>query len=647
MSVANPEIPEPTEETRQYNLSTLERARAAKAAKRQKRLEEEAMTQAKKSTAMANAPFDNEKAQEIASMYETVSLSIMQLINNRWVSLHDNYVTETKNIFTPNAILESLGGGGQFKVLARDTENLGSILMGWTVGINKPPRPPARNAEPIPPFGFDPFSLPTGPTPPPMPLPQVAPQPVPTQLPTAPQDPMQYPPQAPPPGLPPQYRTLPIDQQWAYYNMMQQTQQARTGIDAAAQVALSQVNALQSEKGQLMAALAAKDAALTAATKATDDKLERLERDFQRQLDEAKMARQKAEADAIEARHKADMEARDARHKADMDARDAANREALARITAKLESGGNEKKSEGGFVQYIPLALEWMRMNSSKDEGERNRAMEQQKLMIASMKREPGIEAEAMKHIVELLKSKADEKMANTESQIMMIKTIGDFIKDQQGEEPPVWVGIAQNFVEMLKGGMVGAAAQGVQIPGAPPPQKLEGGEEAPGTTTVVQDDNLSVDERKALVQWQRFKAIDEPAAKMTFMAFDSPKMPPEFQTSEWRLLIFNLHRRMDPVKLAELTANHMEHLLEFGMISPQFRPVFDKPREMLEVVVMALPIAALDKEYATAFLDELVDEIVFRVTEKKRVEKEEAEEEAEEKAAASNGAVVEAEATP
>lgn len=613
----------PTADQRAYVIANLAKAREAKAAKAAAKKAEEAQMVATKKAAGPSSENDGpdlDKVNELIAMYPQVSCDIRHHIGGSWKMTNENYLVETKELLTFTNHLTALEGGGKYSVRVRDPNNLGEMLMPVIkYNINQPPRVAARAPDP---WAVGPVA---------MPIPDFVPTPVPQSAPFTPQphqEPAPMQPQYPPPGLPMQYRSLPVEQQWNLYYA--QSAQRTQGLEPAGQVAMTQVQQLLAEKGRLEASLAGVTARAEADRRALEDKIASVQREQERQLQAERDRANRAEAEAREARHRADMERIQA-------ASDAKFESLKAELVAQRTAPKTEEKKGGGFETlgiFIPVILEWLRANSAKDEAERNRSFENMKLLMASTKRDQSpIEVEMMKSFTEMMKLKGEEKISDAEAKVLMLGAISNFIKEREGDAEPWWLPVVTGMIESAKGIGTAIIASKTQVPGQP---ALPEGPHQPviqGTVEVQGEPvNVSVHEQYERQQWEAFLKVDDQAARMTAMAFQSPQMPAAMHTPEWRMLIFNLHaRKTDPEKLAELAVNHLENQREFGMLPPTFKAVFETPAPVLELVVKALPIWAVDQAYAQAFLDAAVEEITDREAERKQVEREEAEEAAEE----------------
>lgn len=448
---------------------------------------------------------------------------------------------------------------------------------------------------------------------------------------------MQTPPY-PPPGVPPQFQGLPLQQQWMmYYAQVAQQQQQRPGGGtwASDQLAMQQVNNLIGEKSRLEATLTAERAQAATAQKATDDRITALQKDLERQRDDERKRADKAEADARETRLRADAQAREDALKAE-----------IAKISARLDAGMQKPaESVAGPEKWaflVPILTTYLSNQASKGEAELKRSMDMMKIMLDSQKKEPNAaEATLTKAMIDMMKLRNDEKAAGTEAQVMMLGALSNFIKDQQGPNPPWWLPMIESVVESIKAGVTTAVVASSQGPGAPAPQHLPSPQQPRG---VVETHAEPVQGPPGMApaeaaQWQGFMKENEVAAKATYMAYQSPQMPTDLKTPEWRILIFNLHCKEDPDEFAPIVADHLEHQRTFGLLPESFAAVFTEPAKAFSTVLKALPIGSMDPPYAEAFLAAIVKEITDRETERARVAREEAEEEAKEAAKAASTA--------
>jgi hypothetical protein len=127
----------------------------------------------------------------------------------------------------------------------------------------------------------------------------------------------------------------------------------------------------------------------------------------------------------------------------------------------------------------------------------------------------------------------------------------------------------------------------------------------------------LTPEQQKEHAQWQKFASIDPQLANVVYAIFQNPALPIEMNTPEFRLLLWNLHRKVELDVLVDALANHLDHLREFALIPPQFSGVFEKPRQILGTVIKVLPISQMDPEYANNFIDAITDEIEQREAER------------------------------
>lgn len=392
------------------------------------------------------------------------------------------------------------------------------------------------------------------------------------------------------------------------------------------------------------------NAALKADVAKKDEKLSSLEEKFETRFKQMQDDAARAREDAREERHRADMRA----------------------LEARIDGGGSSGRrgtfdglaAFAGPLATIGTALITSRGESSRADAERaitlqkmstDQQMNLLQMLVANAK---GEDKELLKYLMDTVRSKADERVAGTESQIMMLKALGDFIQGQAGPEEPWWLPMVKEIFTTMQAGIATATLSRANasppglpgttqqaLPGAAPQQAQPQVTVQPGPQPGQQQQTttLTQEQSRALAQWENFKKTDEAAARLTFEAYQSQAMIPELDTWEWRALIFNLHLRMDPEVLAEIVADHLEHLRTFNLLPQAFVTIFQQPRAVMTIVLKLMPISRVDPKYAETVLDEIVGEIEFREKERKLVEADEAKdaaaEAAKQKAGGTNGA--------
>lgn len=569
-------------------LDNLAKARAAKAAK--KELE---MSKEKQRTAVA-PEIDPDKVSELLGLYDRVSLEIKRTDRQGKIGTIDtDYHIDTKQLNTLEKVIENLCGGGDFVCRVRDRDDLNHVLIDkFRVRIEAPPRPKPKDTAPWATAPLD-HPLPTATT---MQPPQFQPQF------DANMNLLPPPPTAP---IPPMIRDRPAQDQWYYLNELLRQQQAQQPqVVGGERIALQQVQQQLQKQAQLEAQLARKEEQISSVTANFDAKIAMLTQKMEQQREEERRRADKAERDAIETRHAAD----------------------LARLEAKF----GEKKSGGlsdpAFLTALgtiltPFVVGYMENARTERKLEMERFLanskmtqDQQKEFQALMlqmhnKKDGGNEAKLMDLLIQ-------QNQGKTESNIMMLKAISEFTKDMSPAEEPFWLGPVKQMLGAVEGAVAMAGMKagpgGGGAPPALPAQGLSGAEQPAPTTTV-----LTSEQQFEQQQWARFAQIDQEAARITFTVFQNPQLPAAMRTPEFRTLIFNLHLKHDPEKLADAFANHLEHLRDFGLIPAQFTGVFEQPKQILGTVVRILPIYGMDAAYANAFVEAAAEEITAREEER------------------------------
>ena len=90
-------------------------------------------------------------------------------------------------------------------------------------------------------------------------------------------------------------------------------------------------------------------------------------------------------------------------------------------------------------------------------------------------------------------------------------------------------------------------------------------------------------------------------------------RLPADFQTQEWRIIVLALHQAEQDETGVETVANfisgHIAHLINFGLPLPEaLRDVQTDPARALDRVLAPLPIAKSAPEFARAVLESVIE---------------------------------------
>lgn len=90
-----------------------------------------------------------------------------------------------------------------------------------------------------------------------------------------------------------------------------------------------------------------------------------------------------------------------------------------------------------------------------------------------------------------------------------------------------------------------------------------------------------------------------------------TPQIPPAFKTQEWRDLIFRIHMKLDVATVADKFVTLLRTLKRRNAVPPALAGVFTDPEEAITRIIGALPIIAMDVNYAVALRDLVVDTLL------------------------------------
>jgi hypothetical protein len=202
-------------------------------------------------------------------------------------------------------------------------------------------------------------------------------------------------------------------------------------------------------------------------------------------------------------------------------------------------------------------------------------------------------------------------QQGTVQGQMMMTKMVTEFIdqmtKDNGGDRP-WWAPMLEGLVH----GVQDAApiiASLVQSQGQP---ALPGG--APKAPPAQQQTTTSTQTSApqggyAPMSWDALEKLDPQAAQVVKQVYALLPANLGFHTDEWRILLFNFHRRVEPEAMADLLLTHLENCKNFGTLPVVLQNVEADP-EQLRPFLMGLPIGRQDPAYASAVIDIVVSAI-------------------------------------
>jgi len=179
----------------------------------------------------------------------------------------------------------------------------------------------------------------------------------------------------------------------------------------------------------------------------------------------------------------------------------------------------------------------------------------------------------------------------NHQSKLMMMKMMSDMIIQQAemaNPDEPSWMPAVRSILEAVGGlgqGPIGAAIQ----------RKLSNGQRQIPPQAGPQAQAQAQAQAQEDEVWQQLADTNKDAAALTKMVLDTIPPSAGFHTHEWRMLIFNIHAKVDPADLAPKLADHLAHSAEYAMLPEVLANVFSEPEAALTPVIMGLPIARTD----------------------------------------------------
>lgn len=559
----------------------------------------------------------------IATGFPQVNLVVRRRApNGRFEAVVAGHIIDTVDLLDIEAKIAGLSGGGVYEVESRDPADLGNFIIPRFVvqvaGVAKPSPHMVANATGMPPAGLGGLGVssfaPAGsfggwgaqaPTPPAM---------------YDPNGRMQ-----PPPDLPNVYRSYPIEQQWHLWQQLNPGKLPQGASMHSDQVAMYAEQNAQREKQALMA----ENARLGSKV---DQLLERIN---------------KSEIAAEKARHQGEMEA----------------------LRAEVRAMQHKDVSPQGIAQlaalapFVPVFVEWVKSRSTTDTNAMQAQNKQMELLVSRLdsNKKPDTQTIEMLKVlapiaapilISMVENRSPSAVAtaNIESlkaQTAMMEFMGDFVKkhaDSQ-EQEPWWLPIVHSTFESLKDMIAQRALSGGGAPAGLPsgqPQQSTAIQQAkpvqqPARRSAPQV--LAVDPNNP-AHWAALAKQNPQAAEMTRMVFANLSPDLGFHTHEWKVLLYNLHIKLDPGEFAQFLADHLDHLATFGMLPPVLVEIGARPLEILAQVIGSMPIAKVDPQYAQAVVEKSAAEILQRLREREKVAAEDAEDAQEAVAVAAVAAV-------
>lgn len=219
--------------------------------------------------------------------------------------------------------------------------------------------------------------------------------------------------------------------------------------------------------------------------------------------------------------------------------------------------------------------------------------------------------------LLQWLENRSPETMlavqqGTVQGQMMMTKMVTEFIdqmtKDQGGERPwwaPMLEGLVNGVQDAapLLAHMVQSRGQ---QPALPPPQRQPQPQSPSGATQPTQAPESA---QYAPMSWEALEQVDPQVAAIVKQVYGILPTSLGFHTNEWRILLFNFHRRVEPETMADLLLTHLENCKNFGTLPTVLDKIEENP-ETIRPFLMQLPIGRQDPEYAKAVVDLVVGAI-------------------------------------
>jgi hypothetical protein len=578
---------------------------------------------ARKNPVMEEIPWS--EIEEVTKNYPKVSMRIQRRnAKGQLQTLTSSALLEASEVANLEDWLQNFAGGGTYEIEVKDPNGGITVLVPrFKVGLEGPPRPPRFLGNPVDnsDWAVDPYAQ----------------QPPPAAPATSRGAPFRAP--APPwsNGLHPQQRT--------FYGGGR-TPPAPGATVASDQLAMQQFSEYKAETSKMIA---------------------KLESQVERLLDESK---RKDEALAAERER-----AREERHKSELQRIEQMLQMQMEQRNAPRGDSGNAKWLEAlpAFAPVLGTLIQARESSASKSLEVQQQGLMQLMNATLSQANEPGSTSEMLKTVAPLLlpffKDMMEQKSPAAQAQLfnsmvennlsqvaMMAQLIEAFAS--QGEQEPWWLPMIR---ETLGGvvGMTEAYMQGKGLPGQLPNQQpqrqLSSGAQAPQMQSFAMPPQAgatySTDEAappQMQAAYDGGSVIEVPEEAEEVQPIPSPArarakaeratteamtgikpgngiedtlkagermmlgmLPAEFQTPEWRAIVIHVERQEDVEQVAELTAHHLLHMINFNTLPGVLHDLVEDPARALDRLLAPLPVMRKNPDYAIALLNQVIDILV------------------------------------
>lgn len=266
----------------------------------------------------------------------------------------------------------------------------------------------------------------------------------------------------------------------------------------------------------------------------------------------------------------------------------------------------------GLLTAAAPVLTAFMSTNSAKSETAQKRETEFMTTMLATVNQEKpslwspelitAVGTLAVPLLTKLLDSSGPQASAELmeiehTQRMMQFKMLSELISSSVPEQSP-WMPVIESAIQMLGSGAM--MMKNRQLPAQPRGIGAGGGQ--------PQGQDAPPDE-----QLEQMRQSDPEATRDIELIYQ--RVPPSlgFHTPEWRVILWNLHTKLDPEEFAETLVEQLLHNARFQRLPGPLENVFADPEGALRTTLGPLPIAQKDPEYVEAVIAATIREIESR----------------------------------